>query len=353
MSHDPDRECSSADAAADLKRVASNGLCTRCGTCVGLGGGAVSFADRESLYLPRFESALSADVAARIWAGCSARDVPVPELNEWVFGAGASRHPYLGHAKLLGIAHARDEALRRRCASGGILTTVLLHLLETGEVQGAVVTGMDRAEPWRPRSFIATSAEEVMDAAQSKYVITSVNEILPEMERFPGSLAYVGLPCQVHSLRKLQRAGDPAVRRVRFVLGPFCGNTLHFTSIRGILAAHGVRDHREIRSLRFREGEWPGTLRIELRSGRIVEMPKFHANYLIPFHIMKRCLLCTDLSNELADLSVGDAWAPVYEERGKGFSLAIGRSDASLEWLRSRSPLPSPMPSACTRTVTT
>ena len=67
-------------------------------------------------------------------------------------------------------------------------------------------------------------------------------------------------------------------------------------------------------------------MRIEMKNGRVIQLPKFHANYLIPFHILKNSLLCTDLSNEFTDISGGDAWAPVYEERGKGFSMVIARS---------------------------
>jgi coenzyme F420 hydrogenase subunit beta len=312
----------------------TDGLCTRCGTCVGLGDGRVVFEDRAGKHLPRLLGELSDQQAGRISSGCSATDVPMPDLNDAVFGSSASRDPYLGHAKLLAIGHCTDEAIRTRGSSGGILTSILLWLLEKGEIQGAVVTGMDAMEPWRPRTFIATKAQEIIEAAQSKYIITSVNEILPDMERFDGALAYVGLPCQVHSIRKLQRAGDPSVRRLKFVLGPYCGNTLYFSSIRSLLASHGAHNYREIESLRFRDGEWPGNLRVRLRSCEAIDMPKFHANYLIPFHIMKRCLVCTDLANELTDISGGDAWSPVYEERGKGFSIVVGRSDKGVEILK-------------------
>jgi len=310
------------------------GLCTRCGTCVGLGGGRVVFDDRAGRYLPRIVEDLPEGLTERILAGCSAQDVPFPESDQMVFGSASRRHPYLGHAKLIGIGYSTDESVRARASSGGILTSILLWLIETGEIQGAVVTGMDPAEPWRPRTYIARNAGEILDAAQSKYIITSVNEILPEMESFDGDLAYVGLPCQVHSVRKLQRSADPSLRRVRYVIGPYCGNTLHASSIRSLLASHGVRDLAGIESLRFRDGEWPGNLRIRLRSGETIEMPKFHANYLIPFHIMKRCLVCTDLSNEFTDIAGGDAWSPVYEERGKGFSIVIGRSEKGVECLR-------------------
>ena len=55
-----------------------------------------------------------------------------------------------------------------------------------------------------------------------------------------------------------------------------------------------------------------------LSDGRVLQMPKFHANYLIPFHITDHSLLSHDLTNELTDVSGGDAWAPVYEAAPAG-----------------------------------
>jgi coenzyme F420 hydrogenase subunit beta len=151
------------------------------------------------------------------------------------------------------------------------------------------------------------------------------------MAAFEGNLAYVGLPGQVQSIRLLQQINHPSVRNIRYILGPFYGNTLHFSSVVSFLRSFGVQDYRLIKKLYFRYGEWPGKMRAELNDGRTYELPKFHANYLIPFHILKNSLLCTDLTNEFTDISGGDAWAPVYEERGKGFSMVITRSETGRE----------------------
>ena len=43
--------------------------------------------------------------------------------------------------------------------------------------------------------------------------------------------------------------------------------------------------------------------------------------------MVDRCTMCTDLANEFADIACGDAWSPVYEERGKGWSLVMGRTE--------------------------
>ena len=309
----------------NLQQVVKSGLCTRCGSCAGLSDGAVNMTDKEGKYLPVFPADLKPEIADRLWQACSARDVDFKALNQFCFGS-SERDSYIGHYRKMGISFSPDSDFRRECASGGILSRVLIWLLEQGEIKGAVVTGMNPSKPWLTKTFIARDKESILRAAKSKYIITSVNEILPEIKAFDGPLAYVGLPCQVHSIRKLQHLGDPAVANIKFILGPYCGNTLHFSSIAGLLRSYGEKDYRQINSLSFREGEWPGNTCVHLKSGREIKLKKFHANYLIPFHIMKRCLLCTDLANEFTDISGGDAWAPVYEERGKGFSLAIARS---------------------------
>ncbi|HET55150.1 MAG TPA: hypothetical protein ENN33_08020 [Ignavibacteria bacterium] len=309
-----------------LRSVFKNGLCTRCGTCVGLSSGAIRFIDIEENYRPEQVGDLTDELANRIWTGCSAKKIPMALLNEYSFGQTESNNEYIGYYKKLGIAYAEDSEIRRNSASGGLLSTILLWLLETEEVQGIVTTRMSNTSPWKPETFIATKKEEVKKAAQSKYLITSVNQVLPQIQEFEGCLAYVGLPCQVHSIRKLQIANDPSVKNIKYIFGPFCGNTLHFTSIKMLLRSYGYKEHTGIEYLAFREGEWPGKMVINMNDGKKIELPKFHANYLIPFSMMKRCLLCTDFTNELTDISGGDAWAPEYEERGKGFSLAIVRS---------------------------
>lgn len=309
-------------------------LCNRCGSCVGLSGDRIRFGDREGKYLPEIREELSDAEYDRIWNACTGGRFDFPAMRKQIFGDTPGVHLYMGPYRELCIGHATDPELREAGASGGILSAILIYLLEKGRIDGAVVTRMSRDKPWLTEPFIATSREAILEGAQSKYIITSVNEILGTIAEFDGNLAYVGLPGQVQSVRKLQQAGDPSVKNIKYIFGPFYGNTLHFSSVRSFLRSHGEKDHTRIRKLYFRYGEWPGNMRVEMDSGRVIELKKFHANYLIPFHIVRNSLYCTDFTNEFTDISGGDAWAPVYEERGKGFSLVIARSVAGRELLK-------------------
>jgi coenzyme F420 hydrogenase subunit beta len=268
-----------------------------------------------------------------IWNACSGKGFDFPEQRKLIFGEQEA-NVYTGYTRKIYIGLATDGKIRSHSGSGGFITALLIWLLENKMIDGAVVTGMSDEKPWLTRTYIATTAEGIIRAAQSKYIITTVNEILPEIAAFDGRLAYVGLPGQVQSIRLLQQAKHPSVRNICYIFGPFYGNTLHFSSVKSFLRSFGVGDYHQIRKLYFRYGEWPGNMRVEMNDGRIFEMPKFHANYLIPFHILKNSLLCTDLTNEFTDISGGDAWAPVYEERGKGFSMIITRSDIGEQIVR-------------------
>jgi coenzyme F420 hydrogenase subunit beta len=317
----------SVSSLTNLREVINHNLCNRCGSCVGLSHGSIVFTDKTGRYLPQILHDPDEKTADLLWRACAGKEFNFPYFRSVIYPGSSSFHVYTGAYQSINIGFATREEVRVQGASGGVLSAILIWLLENNEIDGAVVTGMSETEPWLAKSFIATTRDQILEAAQSKYIITSVNEILPEIGSFTGKLAYVGLPGQVQSIRKLQEISHPWVQNIEYIFGPFYGNTLHFSSVISFLRSYGIKDYTRISKLFFRYGEWPGNMRVELKDGAFVQLPKFHANYLIPFHILKNSLLCTDLSNEFTDISGGDAWAPVYEERGKGFSMVIARSE--------------------------
>ncbi|MBU1369975.1 MAG: Coenzyme F420 hydrogenase/dehydrogenase, beta subunit C-terminal domain [Bacteroidetes bacterium] len=309
-----------------LQSVMRSHLCNRCGSCVGLSEGKIVFGDKTGKYQPKIIAPIDEQLADTLWEACPGKQFDFPKYRKQFFREPAYFHEFIGPYERIGIGYAADSQVRREGASGGIISAILIWLLKQNKIDGAVVLGMSTKEPWLTQAFIATTPDEILCAAQSKYIISSNNDILPEIAAFKGRLAYVGLPGQIQSIRKLQAAKHPSVSNIDYIFGPFYGNTLHFSSINSFLRTHGEHDYHTITKLYFRYGEWPGNMRVELKSGRIIELKKFHANYLIPFHILRNSLYCTDLTSEFTDISGGDAWAPVYEERGKGFSMVISRS---------------------------
>lgn len=263
---------------------------------------------------------------------CPGVDIDYPGLNQFVFGQMPSSW-LVGNYRDFYIGHSLVPEIRHQGASGGIITQVLVYLLEDDLIDGAVVLRHGWPKPWLSAPIIATTVEEIADASQSVYVPTPVNTILTEMDKFKGRLAYVGLPDQVAALRELQRQGHSGANKVEYVLGPYVGTALYLAAIESYLRSNGISSLEEIERLRYRDGEWPGYLSIKLRSGEELKAEKFYYNYLIPFFITQATLYSVDFTNELTDISVGDAWRPDLESKGGGHSVIVSRTEKGADLL--------------------
>ncbi|NLG07441.1 coenzyme F420 hydrogenase [Candidatus Peribacteria bacterium] len=310
--------------------VIDAGLCTQCGSCVGLACGALAFRERKGVPLPVKTGQNT--VPPEAYDACPALHCNYPSLNQFVFGtqpanwmSGVVRRSYVGHAA--------DESVRRNGASGGAISALLIHLLETGRICGAVCLQMGKSVPYKAEPVIARTREEVLRCSQSIYSVTPVNTILGGLAQGEGPLAYVGLPDQVASIRKLQKSGHPSVANIKYILGPYMGTQMYFEAVRSFLRSHGVVSEEDIADLQYRAGEWPGYLQITLKNGRVLKAEKFYYNYLIPFFITRSSLQMVDFTNELTDISVGDAWSPTYERQRGGHSVILARSRAAEELL--------------------
>ena len=132
--------------------IISNGLCTHCGTCVGICPfNALEMSDILGKCLPILsgtchECGLCYDV-------CPGKYVSFPDLNRRVFGKEAES--LLGNYKELFVGHATDKKTWEKSASGGIVSAFLINLVESGEVNGAIVLGTNTDKSWQTEVQIA------------------------------------------------------------------------------------------------------------------------------------------------------------------------------------------------------
>lgn len=312
------------------QKVLDTDLYSRSGTEVGLSAGALRLEEKSGDYLTVKVS--DGDIPEVAYQASSDAHVNYPRLNEHVFGHLPASW-LIGNYKKIFVGYIKDEAVRRNASSGGIISGTQLYLLRKGKIDGAVTLRMRRDKPYLTEPIVATTENQILEGAQSKYTTAPVNQILAGLPGNFKSLSYTGTPEQIASIRKLQLLGHPSVKPIEYVLGFFYGETLGFSAIESLLRAHRVRSLEEIESLAFREGEWPGHLKIGLKGGKSIRVSKFYANYLSPSHITSASLYQVDYMAELADISSGDAWAPVYEERGQGWSVVIARTQKGLDLL--------------------
>ena len=294
-------------------KVIEPGLCTRCGICVG-GCPAIAIGFGRDNYPELIDKCTDCGICIRC---CPGAEVDFSLLSRQVFNGSYVPDNLQGHVEQLFVGHTTDGQIRQIGTSGALVTGLLVYLLKNNIIDGAVVTVLDHDDPCKTKGVLATTSEEIIDAAKSKYCISSSMEALQTVRRKKGRFAVVGLPCQVQGLRKLM-ACDPLLEKKIFcVLGLYCHCIMEPFIQRDILKSKGI-DASDIMRFDFRGGRWPGGFHVVNKEGRGIllhtTLYTTILNVLFKIYGALRCFVCVDALAEFADLSFGDFWAQDYRE---------------------------------------
>ncbi len=313
-----------------IESVVNDELCTGCGTCVGicpLSAAEMVRSETKGIYLPQLDDEKCNQCGICLDA-CPGHSVDFQQLNLDIFGQ-EPEDVLLGNYLNCYICHATDYEIRYNSASGGLVTALLLFALEEGMIDGALVTRMSEDNPLEPQPFIATTREEIISAAKSKYCPVPANIALKEILKKEGKFAIVGLPCHIHGIRKAELVNKKLKDRVVLHLGLFCSSPMTFKGTDFVLQKYRLTKEN-IAHLDYRGEGWPGYMRIQFKDGveKLIPRSEYGIFHSLGFFTPFRCALCCDQMNELADISLGDAWLPELEEDRIGTSVIICRSKA-------------------------
>jgi coenzyme F420 hydrogenase subunit beta len=287
-------------------------LCVRCGMCAGVCPiRVIEFNNDRYPVLSGECSQCGLCVKC-----CPGGDVNFQDMSRNVFDRDYDPDDLNGHVEDLFVCHANDETVRLNGASGGLITALLLYMLEKKIIDGAVVVSMDSDNPCQTKGILATTPAEIIASSQSKYCLTPSMEILSHIRRQKGTFAVVCLPCQVHGLRKLQEADPALAGKIGYIFGLYCACNIEPHGHIEAMRACNI-DPDDVVRFQFRGGVWPGGYHVEQKDGRKGRIHPIRNSSVL--HIMfrlygsKRCHSCIDGLAEYADLSFGDFWAFDYE----------------------------------------
>lgn len=277
------------------KEVISKNLCSRCGTCVGICPvNNIYFDDKLKKYLPKSKDKClkGCDLCSQF---CPGKDA---ELENFGFGVG----PY----KEIFLSRISDKSIRKNSTSGGATTNILIQLIKQKTIDGAIVVGYEK--PYLSKEIIASTEKEILDAIQSKYMITPMNAIIRDLDKNK-KYAIVALPCQILALRKLQKKG--LAKNIIFIIGLFCHSTMYFSGTKELIG-YSKTKLDDVQSIRYRQGTFPGGFNVNQKF-----ILPLHEKFMRVFdkNILNRCRLCVDHNAVYADIAVADPF-PFIDELG-------------------------------------
>ncbi len=226
------------------------------------------------------------------------------------------------------------EEWRENAQDGGVVTSILIHLLETGEIDGALVATESVDAEWKAESFLATTPEEVIANAGSFYNQTMAlgnldleqwSDKLPKKPWDEMSLAVVGTPCEIEGIRALQdfdwdyQSQEEGVRAIDYTIALMCTKNFNYQKLIG-------------EQLEEKRGIHPGDIgKLDVLHGKMMVYDE--ANELIleedieEFHdaALKGCDECADFTGYCADITVGSVGS------SDAFSSVIIRTESGLK----------------------
>jgi coenzyme F420 hydrogenase subunit beta len=244
------------------------------------------------------------------------------EAEKYVFGRERKPEEDFGVYRRIVVAQATSDSVLKVRQDGGVATALLLFALEKGLIDGAIVSGSDPAKPFYPVPKLATTADDILAGAGTKYFcspnLLPLTDVLAQKKT---NVALVGTPCKIHAVRSLQMAGmKKPTAPLKFLIGLMCSECFTYE---GLMENH-IHGKLGISLADIRKMNIKGKMLINTDAG-ITPIPLADVKQ----YARKSCSICNDFSSELADISVGglglDGWTftIIRTEKGEGlFSKA-------------------------------
>ncbi|MGI9605314.1 MAG: Coenzyme F420 hydrogenase/dehydrogenase, beta subunit C-terminal domain [Acidimicrobiales bacterium] len=291
--------------------VITSGLCTGCAGCViACPHDVIGYKHEPGAYTPfHLEDELGPSNCTHGEKGCTSCTRACPRFRNWETEADMHLHGRLreddemsGIYSDILLVRASDDFVYETGQDGGLVSAMLIWLLENDVIDGALTSGVenlpDGSPGWKALPMVATNRHEVLRGAGSRYTYSANTMAFNEAkEKGLDRLALVGMSCQTSIApvmwhRKVGKVSKP----FKLNIGLLCSKSFDdsmFDELFGV--KYGLRKE-DIAKMNIK-----GVFQIWMKNG------DYHEINLRECHAWTRtgCHHCPDFAAEHADISTG------------------------------------------------
>lgn len=312
-----------------IQDIVDSDLCLGCGLCEAIATKEkceMKLDLNTGFYKPVFKNKLTRRESKSILRSC-----PGISIN------GTGEKSIWGRVEKIYEAWSTDKEIREKSSSGGVITALAVHLIETGQVDGVLHIGVN-ADSFMFNSLkVSTHRGEIVNNCASRYAPALVfDDIVNIFNSNNNNYVFIGKPCDVSAMKNFLNEFPKYKNKIKYFFAIFCAGMPSYKGTEKLLESAKVNEEPE--SLKYRGDGWPGYFKVTYK-----QAPPFKVSYndswgkVLGKHLPLRCKICPDGIGLFADIAVGDSWAtkdgyPDFQEQ-EGRSFVIARNQNGLDLL--------------------
>ena len=224
------------------------------------------------------------------------------------------------------VCSSSDEDIRKEASSGGGISAILVHLLETKKVSAVIQIGASKEIPYLNEVKLSTTREEIIENANSRYAPSApLQNILENIKQFE-SYAFVGKPCDIAALRQYAGYNSEVKNKIKYYISFFCAGVPSLNATTDIISSMDL-DIGNVKAVAYRKDGWPGFFKVTDKENRVYKL-SYSLTWmkLLGPRMQFRCKICADAIGHLADIVCADAWEDFDNKGFPTFKNAPGKS---------------------------
>jgi coenzyme F420 hydrogenase subunit beta len=252
---------------------------------------------------------------------------------------GVKFNKNIGYFLNLYAGHVNEGDYRASGSSGGMTTWILKELFERKYIDGVIHVKkvINRTEPILFEYGVSKTLEEIIQNSKSKYYPVELSKCLNFVKENPGKYALVGIPSFITAIRLLSKIDDEIKNSIKFTIGLITEHqkSSKMTELFGWQVGIMPGKLKDI-DYRYKLPQSKGANYSVKMIGQINGYEKtviknitelFGDNWRDGYFKVPASDFTDDVFNETADVTLGDAWIPPYNNDNGGNNIVISRNE--------------------------
>lgn len=250
------------------------------------------------------------------------------ELGKIYLGLAPNHQSQMGYYYNTYVGYS--EEFRLTSSSGGLATHLMTELLTKKIVQHVFSVGEGSQDDFYTYK-VCSSIEDVLGTSKTRYYPVSMAEVLKKVDELDGRIAVVGTACFIKAIRLLQYYHPHLKEKIVFCIGIICGGQKSKYYADFLAASAGApigycKPNFRIKDYKSSASDYSFGCKSIKSEEYEVKMRTLGDMWGTGLFKNNACDFCDDVTTELADISLGDAWLQPYTKDGRGTNVIVTRS---------------------------